>query len=296
MCLTSLRCWTTVYKKHFIASGSLFDALSLNKSYALNEHLKSSTSVCCRGEFRFYSAVCCRGYIKSWNQNASRSSQSGFSLFITICWFLLQNQSYPEEKGNSKWLWISPHSSTFSISFHFSINLVSKKRNHKAGKQHGQIIGLLLELYWSRVEILLFIFPNHLEQFLNVVFSLPIRSYPCETHKTGTQSRLPACGAAPSSQITCSSAPAWWPGRLSSCLPGYLSGFHKSELDTQHQVKVQMMRWSQTVSCNLFSLSSCRDSRWSTLQSCRVATLSMVSSITSFKSVSSSLHRNKRQR
>lgn len=49
-------------------------------------------------------------------------------------------------------------------------------------------------------------------------------------------------------------------------------------------------------SCILLSPSSCRDSPCSMLQSCRVATLSMVSPITSFKSVSSSLHRNTRHR
>lgn len=54
-----------------------------------------------------------------------------------------------------------------------------------------------------------------------------------DTHRTGTQSRLPAVGVAPSSQIACSSAPQWWPGCEPSCLPGYLRRFHKAGLESQ---------------------------------------------------------------
>lgn len=50
----------------------------------------------------------------------------------------------------------------------------------------------------------------------------------------------------------------------------------------------------QKTSCSFLSPSSCRDSAWSALQSCKVATLSIVSPVTSWKWVSSSLQRKER--
>ncbi len=117
-----------------------------------------------------------------------------------------------------------------------------------------------------------------------------------ETHKTETKTRLPADGAAPSSQQTFSSAPARWFGHVLFYLPGYLREFHQSELANQINNTFTKTCARQVMSdCNLFSPSSCRASPRSALQSCRVATLSMVSSITSFKSVSLSLQNNGRQ-
>lgn len=56
-----------------------------------------------------------------------------------------------------------------------------------------------------------------------------------------------------------------------------------------------LARRRHTVSLTRFSPSSCRRSSWSTVQSCKVATLSIVSSITSFKSVSSPLESDRGQ-
>lgn len=92
---------------------------------------------------------------------------------------------------------------------------------------------------------------------------------------------------------SCPALPLW--------IPEGISPIKLRKMDKQLNYNFKMPACAhQVMSDNqlqyVASPSSCRASPWSELHSCRVATFSMVSSITSFKSVSSSFQENGRQR
>lgn len=83
---------------------------------------------------------------------------------------------------------------------------------------------------------------------------------------------------------SCTILPPWIPERISEI------SLRDKDLKHTHQDEPKITGCAfLVIPDSRFAPSSCTDSLWSMLQSCRVATFSMVSSITSFKSVNLSL-------
>lgn len=191
-----------------MASGSLFDALSSNKSAALNDHLKSSNPLCCS---LLLSCLLLRLH-KVLKQESSRKSAGPHSLdshftqqiadFIEKPILAQRKRKFQTVVTQSTFFlfWNIGNSSkqpgTFSATlccperfypFHF-INLVSSQhqpsfeKQPKDWKRHHQNDWTV---YYNYAEILGRSFIDLLNHFEQLKFS--IRSCPCETQAWDTE-------------------------------------------------------------------------------------------------------------